>query len=126
MALALPQAIKTEDAWKDLKTRAVVKHNGRQHYRLTPSGTGRGHPLVSALIDVRTFQVSRMVLAGSSTEMVLDFDRYRKVSDGVVVPHRIRTESGGRVTQEIFVQTLDIGASIDPAVFDKPDKLPRK
>ena len=126
MALGLPQALESEPAWKDLRTRALVQHNGRAHYRLTPSGDGRGHPMVSALIDAQTFQVSRMVLAGRDQSMTLDFANYRTVGEGVVAPFRIRTESGGRLTQDIYLQTLDLDSSIDPAMFGKPDALPRK
>jgi hypothetical protein len=123
MALALPQAFGSAAAWRGLQSRAVVQHEGRDHYRLTPAGDVHGHPLVSALIDAQTFRVSRMVLAAGSTAMVLEFSQYREIQDGVLVPFRIRTEEDGKLTKDIYLQTLDLDASIDPVVFEKPAAL---
>ena len=126
MALGLAHAIGHSDAWKGLATRAVVDHQGRQHYRLTPSGNARGHQMVSVLIDAQTFRVSQMVLTGSGSELMFVFERYRKVADGVVLPFGMETRSAGKRTKYIYVQTLDLEPSTDPALFEKPSRLPKK
>ncbi len=128
MALGLPQAFDTETAWKGLETKALVQHNGQAHYELVPSddrvkGRKSSPPIVRALIDAVTFRVSSLTMAGGDS---FGFEQYRLVEEGVYVPFRIRTYSKGKLTQDIFIQTLDLSPSIEPSLFDKPEALPRK
>ena len=82
--------------------------------------------MVSVLIDTQTFRVSQMVLTGSGAQLEFGFQRYRKVEDGVVLPFVLETKSAGKRTKYIYVQTLDLDPSIDPALFEKPSRLPKK
>jgi hypothetical protein len=123
MALRLPQDLVSSSAWKGLKVRERVTHDGRSHFLLGPIAKKKGHSLVSALVDSDTLRVSQIVLWVDGSELRFDFDRYRAVHAGVLVPLRIRASSRGKVAKDIYIQTLDLDPSIAPERFKKPSSL---
>ena len=123
MALRLPQDLLSSSAWKGLQVRERVTHDGRSHFLLGPIAEKKGHPLVSALVDSDTLRVSQITLRVDGSELRFDFDRYRAVHAGVLVPLRIRASSRGKVAKDIYIQTLDLDPSIAPERFKKPSSL---
>jgi len=126
LVLGLAHSLKSESAWKGLRTRAIVQHNGRDHYRLTPAQSGTGHPMVAALVDKETYLISMFSMAGQGGYVSFDLADYRMVSDHLIVPFQIRTEDKGQVSQVLSIEAFEVDTTIEPKEFDRPERLRRK
>jgi hypothetical protein len=115
--------IKEASEWRNLATSGLVNHQGKPHLRLVPKAEEELNPLEAALFDESSGLLSRVTWVTRGGRVTFEFSDYKTVSEGVVLPHRVRVERNGGLVEEVEVESLEINPGLDESLFVEPQML---
>jgi len=114
--------IKEASEWRGLVTSGRVNHQGRPHLRLVPKADGGGklNALEAALFDEGTHLLAQVTWVTRGGRVTFQYGEYQSVTEGLIVPHRVRVERNGRLVEEVEVTSLQVTPQLSPKLFEEP------
>jgi hypothetical protein len=65
--------------------------------------------------------VRQVVFAGDAGDLRHEFDDYRELDVGLVIPHRLRTYRGAELVDDVEVTEFDLAPRLPEAWFQIPN-----
>ena len=115
--------IKEVSEWRNLATAGRVNHVGAPHIRLVPKAGEESNPLEAALFEESTGLLSQVTWVTRGGRVTFEFQDYKTVTDGVVLPFQVRVERNGGLVEEVTVEALEINPALSSELFVEPKQL---
>ncbi len=116
-ATVLEQAVGFSGWSADMGVRAVERPEGDEELSwIALQGEDDGER-VSVGLDPTDQRARQLVMSAQGAELSWSFADYQEISDGLVVPLRLRSSFDGKPREQIVVRTLELPESLDAELF---------
>lgn len=123
--LGFPVDVKEASEWRGLHTTGRVTHEGSPHLRIAPErkDDGEYNPLEAALFRDDSMLLAQVTWVTRGGRVTFKYTDYRSVTEGLVVPHRVRVMRNGQLVEEIEIKEFDITPNVESSLFTEPTVL---
>jgi hypothetical protein len=116
--LGIPRDMESSGPWRLLEPTARA---AGERWLVQAEMRDGGHGLVAADFGLADHLLRRLVWTLDTGEVSYEFDEYRTVAHGLVVPFSYEVHRGGKLIESVTVRRLEIGSALPADTFEIPE-----